>query len=260
MQQFKSSITFKDITPDFLERYKRWMQDIEIDGAKLHANSIWKALATVRMFWHVAIKEQIIPESNNPFKVFKVGRYKRELKKIKYLKLAEIDAIETVLLSKPLDVVTLQVGWRFLFMCVSGLRISDARLLTDQFLKGDMIEFTPYKTRRSDNAAQVPMINERQQRYLQRTLSYPLPEKPLNDLRDLFNAELRLLVQLAGITQHVTSHFARHTMGSFLVDSSIDTKVAKQILGVKTDEVMNTYMHLKDSKILSEGKKLDGVF
>lgn len=259
LNEFQDPVLFKHITASFLERYKTWMQ-----SDSMHPNSIWKALASLRMVWNEAIREKIIPEQNNPFKAFKVGRYKRDTGKIKYLQLHDIDAIESMLISraKELELITLQIGWRFLFMCVSGLRISDAKLLNDQFLTAsDFIEFRPYKTRRTDNKARIPIGNDRQKRYLQNTLSYALPEKKeLNDFRSLFNTELRMIAQLAGISQPVTSHHARHTMGAFLVDGSVDNKAAKEILGVKTDEVMNTYLHLKQSKLISESKKLDGVF
>jgi site-specific recombinase XerD len=265
LEQFRSSINFKDITPEFLDEYKKWMQaqTKENGQKKLHPNSIWKALGTIRMVWNEAAREKMITEVHSPFRDFKVGTYKRDIEKIKYLELAHIDMIESVLISRAdyLDRLTLQVGWRFLFMCVTGMRISDARLFTDRLLKGsDILEFQPYKTRRSANTAQVPIANERQQRYLQKTLAYSIPIKELGTMRKMFNDELRVIAQLAGIMIRVTSHVGRHTMGSFLVDGNVDHKAAKAILGVKSDDVMNTYMHLKASKLLSEGKKLDAVF
>ena len=122
------------------------------------------------------------------------------------------------------------------------------------------MEFSPYKTRRSGNKAQVPISNDRQQRYLQITLNLSFPIKNLDYARQIFNEELVLISQMAGIGMHITSHVGRHSMGSFLVDGSIDNKAAQAILGVKSDEVLRTYMHLKKSKLVSEAEKLDRIF
>lgn len=266
LKQYRDKIAFKDITVHWLTEYSNWLHTcsyLKVDEKRLHSNSIWKALSFIRMVWHEAVKQKIIADTQKPFNAFQVGNYKRVIKKIKYLNIEQVDAIEKMLIERNDSLLprTLQVGWRFLFMCVSGLRISDAWQLPDIIIKGFMMEFNPHKTKRSGNTAQIPVSNERQQRYLQKTLEVSFYKvKTLEYARELFNEELRLIGRLAGIDMHITSHVGRHSMGSFLVDSSIDNKAAKLILGVKSDEVIRTYMHLKESKLISEAKKLDGVF
>lgn len=265
LQQYLPKITFKEITAPWLTQYREWLQnsDSKNGTGKIHSNSIWKALSFVRMVWHEAVQQKIISSAGDPFKNFRVGKYKRVIEKIKYLKIDQIDAIEKMLIEREsfLDLLTLQIGWRFLFMCVTGLRISDAWQLSDIIIKGSfLMEFSPHKTRRSGNRAQVPIANERQQRYLQKTLQFSFPKKSMSYTLFLFNRELRIIAQLAGINMHITSHVGRHSMGSFLVDGSIDSKAAQVILGVKSDEVMKTYLHLKETKLLSEASKLDAVF
>ena len=49
-------------------------------------------------------------------------------------------------------------------------------------------------------------------------------------------------------------------MGSFLVDGGVEEKAAMSILGVKSNKVIKTYLHLKQSKLVSEANKLKNVF
>ncbi len=263
LMQYRLKLNFKDIQPDFLNNYRSWMQFeyLKKDKTHLDKNSIWKAFSFIRMVYNQAIKDQIILPDDNPFKKFEVGSYEENTDKIKWLELNQIESIEKVLIEKEMPVLTRRIGWRYLAMCVSGLRISDAMYLDDMYFndRGDL-EFKPYKTRRYKNKAQVPIISERQQRYFEMTLSMPLPQTDHKSFRTTFNNHLRIISAMAGISLDFTSHSARHTMGSFMVDAGIEDKAAKAILGVKKDKVLNTYMHLKQGKLNKEAEKLKNVF
>lgn len=266
MKEYSEELSFRELTVTFLEKYKLWLQNEyrqKSSKKPLDQNSIWKAFKFVRMVYNEAVKNEIIQPEENPFKKFDVGAYKTNDEKIKYLERDEIDRLEKLLSSgsSGLQELTVRVGWRFLAMCVSGLRISDAMNLDDMFFndKGDL-EFTPHKTRRHGNKAQVPIISDRQRKYLEKSLELPLPKTDPKNFRTTFNIHLKILAAAAGIKTNLTSHVGRHTMGSFLVDAGVDTKAAMAILGVKREKVIQTYMHLKESKLQQEAKKLKNVF
>ncbi len=264
MQQFRKVLLFKDLTVKFLEEYKVWLQTgyLKKDKKRLEHNSIWKALSFVRMVYNEAVKEEVIIADSNPFKKFKVGSSVTDMSKIKYLDRQQIDKLEQLLLNEShrLQELTLKIGWRFLAMCVTGLRISDAMLLNEALFNdaGDL-EFTPYKTRRHGNKAQIPISSERQLNYLRRTLALPLPQQEAKSFRTTFNDHLNILSAMASLP-HITSHVGRHTMGSFLVDANIEKKAAMSMLGVKKETVIDTYLHLKESKLKTEAEKLKNVF
>lgn len=262
LQEFRKVILFKDITVKFLEDYKVWMQVIyqKKDKTRLQHNSIWKALGFIRLVYNEAIKQDIILPENNPFKKFDVGSCETNMEKIKYLDVAQMEKIESVLEGNQLQDLTVRVGWRFLAMCVSGLRISDAMLLNDAlFNDAGHLEVIPHKTRRHGNKALVPMISNRQIKYMQKTLSLPLPKTNAKSFRTTFNIHLNLLAAHAGLP-HLTSHMGRHTMGSFLVDAGIEKKAAMAMLGIKKETVIDTYLHLKESKLNKEAEKLRNIF
>ncbi len=264
LKKFQPAITFNQITDQFLQKYKEWMQQTyrKKNGTMLEPNSIWKALSFIRTVWNDAERNSLVSDFYSPFKNFKVGRYKQAIEKIRFLELHELEAVEKMLIERAgqLDIETLQVGWRFLFMCVSGLRISDAKSLTDASLKNSILSITPHKTKRHGNTATVHLVTERQHRYYQKTMELSIPEKSKDRLYKVFNDQLQLIARLSGINKHITSHTGRHTMGSFIVDGNVDDKAAKEILGIKNSEVIRTYMHIKEQKLLSETAKLGNVF
>ncbi len=263
MQQYQESLQFNQITVKFLESYKLWLQNTyrKKDQKKLHKNSIWKALGFIRMVYNQAVKDEIILNEDNPFKKFEVGSYEENYQKIKYLELNQVQLIEKALLEKLelLDQLTISIGYRFLAMCVLGMRISDAMRLNEAFLNdAGQLDFKPHKTRRYNNTAVVPIQTDRQKKYLQETLRRPLPETDPKSFRTTFNNHLKILAAAAGVPM-ITSHAGRHTMGSLLIDAGIDKPAAKKMLGVKSDRTFDVYAHLKQSKLLSEAQKLNNV-
>lgn len=264
LQTFRQELTFKQLTPDFLRSYKIYLQTTYKKENKkpLDNNSIWKAFKFIRMVYNEAVKNETILPDGNPFKVFDVGAYKQDLEKIKYLELQQVEAIERTLTEKRhmIEDLTYYIGWRFLAMCVLGIRISDAMHLSQAYFNdaGDL-DIKPYKTRRHDNRAQVPIVTERQRRYLQVTLQHTLPDTDPKSFRTTFNNHLKIIAAHAGININLTSHVGRHTMGSFLVDANIEEKTAMAMLGVKSDKTIKNYMHLKQSKLKSEAAKLGNI-
>ena len=261
---FRSELSFHQLTLSFLQDYKHWLQNVytKKDGTRLHKNSVWKAFAFMRMIYNEAIKEEMILPDNNPFKKFQVGTFEQDLGKIKYLGLAEIERIEDILKSKNqiLEPLTVSVGWRFLAMCVSGIRISDAMNFDDlMFNDAGNLELIPHKTRRHGNKAYIPVISGRQRTYLNMALEHKLPKQDAKIFRKTFNDHLKIICAMAGI-RAVTSHAGRHTMGSFLVDAGVQEKAAMTMLGVKSEKVIRTYLHLKESKLQVEALKLKNVF
>jgi integrase/recombinase XerD len=263
MMQFKPELSFHQITLQYLNQYKQWLQNeyLKEDATPLHKNSIWKALGFIRMVYNCAIKDEVILPDSNPFKRFSVGSYEQDIKKIKFIDTKDMDRLEEVLKTDDsLPDITKKIGWRFLCMCVTGMRISDAMRLDEYFFNdnGDL-QFNPHKTRRHGNTATLPITWDRQRRYLEISMQHKFTNTNPKTFRTTFNDNLKVLAALAKIKINLTSHVGRHSMGSFLVDANVDTLPAMQMLGVKSKNVIKTYMHLKQEKLKSEAEKLSGL-
>jgi site-specific recombinase XerD len=263
LAQFQPSTPLHQVTPKWLEKYQLWLQNTyrKKDGKLMDPNGIWAAFKFIRMVMNQAQEDQLILPEQNPFKQFKFDGYKAHSEKVKWLDLDQLGKLETVLRTRDLQPMTVGVGWRFLAMCVLGMRISDAMRLNDAFYNdaGD-VSFKPHKTRRHGNTATIPIVSDRQRLYLQETMARPLPETDPKNFRTTFNIHLKILAAAAGLPTQLTSHMGRHTMGSFLVDAGIDKKAAMAMLGVKSEKVIETYMHLKQSKLQEEAAKLRKIF
>lgn len=259
MMQFQPELSFKQITPQWLTSYRNWMQTtyVKKNGKPMHKNGIQKAFAFIRMAYNEAIARKIIVGDASLFKDFKVGSYEQQTDKIKWLEKTDMEKLEETLLNKSMPDLTRRVGWRFLAMCVTGMRISDAMQFKADFFndRGDL-QFKPYKTKRHQNEAHVPIVSESQHRYFQMTLANPLPQIESENFRNTFNDHLKILAALAGIDVHLTSHVGRHTMGGLLVDAGIETRPAMKMLGIKSKKTIETYMHLKEEKLRTEANKL----
>lgn len=263
LKHFSPTLDFHQITVDFLEKYEYWMYNVYLkkDGSKMHKNGIWKALGFVRLIFNEAVSNGEYICDNNPFTKFDVGGYVTDMEKIKFLEINEIDKIERELLKNVnLSETTLAVGWRFLAMCVTGMRISDAKNFDDMFInENNELEYVPHKTRRHQNTARLPLTSPRQARYINETLKRPLPDLQLDSYRKMFNDHLKIIAAAAHITTHITSHVGRHTMGGIIVDAGIEREPAKKILGIKSDKTLEVYKHLKADKLKKEADKLRNI-
>jgi len=263
VESYAAGLGLSAVTPDWLQQYRIYMQGVYFkkDGTRLSINGIWNAFKFIRMVFNQAVEERVILPEQNPFASFKFDAYQQNTEKIKFLEMGDVEALENVLLTRHLPDLTLAVGWRFLAMCVCGMRISDAMRLNLAFFDdAGNLAFKPHKTRRHNNQANIPVVSERQRRYLQKAVLHTLPGTDPKNFRTTFNNQLKVLAAAAGIDVNLTSHVGRHTMGSFLVDASVDKKAAMAMLGVKSEKVIDTYMHLKQSKLQSEALKLKNVF
>lgn len=261
--QFHPNVEFHQITPDWLVEYRIWLKETyqKKDGKPLEKNSIWKALSFVQMVYKYAIKKQIVLAETDPFVEFSVGGYETNHDKIKYLEIQEVDALEKTLTERTdLPEMTTKVGWRYLAMCVSGMRISDAMRLNEFYFNsvGDL-EFNPHKTRRHNNTATIPLRTDRQRRYFARTMRDQFPETDPKNFRTTFNHHLKVLAAAAGIRLDITSHSGRHTMGGLLVDAGVETSAKKAIMGVKSSKTLDVYSHLKQDKLNMEADKLGNI-
>ncbi|MFT3679478.1 MAG: site-specific integrase [Ferruginibacter sp.] len=261
MRQFKPTLLLSDLTPEFLVKYKEWMQNdyLKKDGFKMEKNSIWKALSFLRTVCNEAIDKGLMRRESYPFEGFEIGSCDTDPSKVKYLELKEIKAIEAVLIKMQLEPMTINIGWRFLAMCVTGMRISDSMRLDESFFNdAGYLSFTPHKTRRHGNKVLLPIVSDSQRYYLQQAIDHPIPGKNPKSFRTVFNEHLKILAAHAGIKINLTSHVGRHTMGSIMVDADIQEKPAMAMLGIKSNKTIKIYSHLKESKLVAEANKLKG--
>lgn len=244
---YAPSLQFGDIDARWLTRYEKYVREtLGNEG-----NTPWKALKFIRTMLYDA-QITIGRHIHNPFqlKEYKMPPYIDPEKDGLYLH--ELDRLEK-LLDEPHPTVIKIFTAKFLFMCYTGLRISDAKRFTEDFIKnGERIIITSKKTGITTNTK----IHNRLRNILLRLKD--LPEKKISDQK--FNVYLKTIAGLAEVTRlNASSHLGRHTFGCLLAEAGVSEEEAMELMGVKSKSVVRVYYKLRQPQIDRAADKLNGL-
>ena len=250
-QYCDDSTTFADITPEWLEGFKEFLEYVEKDTkraaakkkgtmefAGLSQNSKHSYFCKVKACINQAFDEHIIMV--NPLhkvKGFKSGDPKRE-----YLTWDEVVALANT----PCRNAVLKRA--FLFSCFSGLR------------KSDIIELTWGQIREFDGMTRIvfEQVKTGGMEYLdlpdQAVLYLGARRDPKDKIFAGFHygngllAELRRWCLKAGITKDITFHCGRHTFAVLLLEFGADIYTVSKMLGHRQLSTTEVYAKVVDKK------------
>lgn len=181
--------------------------------------------------------------SVNPFAQFKLVKPKND---ITYLTLNELKILE----QKDLHTYRLEnVRDLFLFQCYTALSYSDMAQLTEADIQYD-----------SENR---PFIQKQRQK-TSVTYTIPLLPKALAILakydyqlpclsNQKYNAYLKEIADLCGITKNLHTHLGRHTFATVALNSGIPIEIVSKVLGHSSIKMTQShYAKLLDSTIISK--------
>lgn len=244
LKAFAPSLQFGDIDARFIMRYEKYLRE----KLKNKGNTPRKSLKFIRKILYAA-------KGLTPHNPFEEGDYKmpRELPTERDgLYLDELKGLEK-LLEQPHPVVIKILTAKFLFMCYTGLRISDAKRFKEDFIKnGERLVVTSIKTGITTNTK----IHNRLQNILLRLKE--LPDKSISDQK--FNEYLKIIAELAGISRlNVTSHLGRHTYGCLLAEAGVSEEEAMELMGIKDKKIIRVYYRLRQPQIDKAAEKLNAL-
>lgn len=244
LKAYAPSLQFGDIDARWLTKYEHWLKE------HFQGNTPWKSLKFVRKILYAAGPGIV---HHNPFEheEYKLMPYNQPLKDGLYIE--ELDRIEAIF-DKPVPVMLKIVAAKFLFMCYTGLRISDAKKfrVEDHLHNGERIIITSQKTGVTTNLK----IYGRLARVLERLQE--LPEKKFSDKN--FNEWLKTLAEACEIDRIVlTSHVGRHTLGCLLAELNIPIEVAQKIMGHKRTNTTKIYYNIRQSNVDDKTDRLNSL-
>lgn len=229
----KDDVAFKDITPSWLDEFKKFL---------LHNLKEITASTYFSMFCqliNLAFRYDYIQD--NP--VLKIKKIPRPPSQRTFLTLEEVARLHNTPNPHP------ESKRAFLFACFSGLRYADVVAMKwsqiEETNDGKILHFKQQKTGRWE----MMYLADQAVEYL---------GKPKGDNELVFNplSKKRLRLNLikwakdAGIKKHVTFHVARHTFATMALNIGVDLKTVSKLLGhseIKTTEIY--------AKILDKTKK-----
>lgn len=240
LQEFQNEISFGDITPHFLSRYKAWM----INKRGNSDNTIWKAFKFINTMINDAIKGGNIKE--NPFKEFDRGQYKQG--KRDYLEISDCDKIQGLLQTQIPEHLKLIVNY-YLFMCYTGFRFQDAVEKFDpaqHLINNERIIIDTQKFNVEVNI----LVHSRLRQVLEVVKRHPLKISNKD-----FNKYLKVIAAVAEVNVNLTAHVGRHTFGATLAELDVPIEKAQKLLGHKDKRSTEIYYHIKNKSLDKEMAK-----
>jgi integrase/recombinase XerD len=244
---FAPTLQFGDIDKRWLIRYENYMREVLGNNG----NTVWRSMKFIRTMLYDAQDTLGKQQIHNPFdeKEYTIPSYTDPEKD--GLTIEELDKIEE-LLTQPVPTILKIVSAKFLLMCYTGLRISDAKRFTNEHIIDGRIVITSKKTGTTTRLK----IHNRLQRIL--TALTELPEKSFAD--QSFNEWLKVVADTTEITRmNLSSHTARHTFGCILAESGVSQEEAMELMGVKDKGVLRVYYQLRQPQIDTAAEKLNSL-
>lgn len=235
LKLFAPILSFGDIDAKFLTRYQNYMvHDLGNTG-----NTPWKSLKFLRTMLYDA--GGLAP--GNPFKnkTFRMPAYQPTYKEGLYI--YECDKLEEIF-NEPVPVMYKVAAAKFLFMCYSGLRISDAKRFDvkkhlvnkERIIMQTKKEGTMFNLKLHDRLSNIlTILNE-------------LPQKTLSDQK--LNQWLKVIAEYKELSRiKLTNHIGRHTFGCILAEMEVPIEVAQRLMAHKRIESTRIYYTLRQKKI-----------
>ena len=181
---------------------------------------------------------------NNPFAMITINRVTKEVQKLSKDEVKRIEdkhfAIERLNRVKDL----------FLFQCYTGLSYCDMAMIVKDDIKMNGETFYVKKKRKKTNVEYISVLNDKAMSILHK-YNYVLPV--LSNQK--YNAYLQEIRELCYITIPLTTHIARHTCATMLLNNGTPLEIVAKVLGHSNLNQTKHYAKMLDSTIISYFKE-----
>ena len=248
LKEFRPAATFADISFEFVQDFDRHMKRKKIgDNARAKYHTI------LRKFILLAQKKRRrVP---NPYEQFKVRSVAVERV---WLSVEEVDTLVKLYQAATLGEQLQRALRHFLFQVVTSVRISDLHLLTRSDVEGDLLVFSPQKTRRQRKVVKIPLSKLAKQLIREGEgkgdFLFDMPADATTNIR------LKEIARAAGIKKRLTTHVGRHTFGFLYLLMGGKIEELREIMGHSKMETTQIYTHTDHDRKVAGVLKFDQVF
>lgn len=154
-----------------------------------------------------------------------------------------------------LDMIEHEVLRRFLFSCLTGLRISDTHRITSEHIQGDCIIFSPSKTRRTGKTVTIPLPAAAKKLIEGRKgkLFAPFADQSINRI-------LKRIAKTCEVNERLSYHSARDTFGTIFIELGGDIKSLCDLMGHSSTKITEIYLKMADSRKVQLMNNFDKLF
>lgn len=240
-------VDIKQIDDRFLEKYADHLRDT------IGESTVWVRIKDIKSYLSYAKRQKLAINENHT--LFKVSLEEPDPN---WLEEHELQAMLDMYFNPETSVLNKRNLRAFLFASFTGLRISDLKRFNKKWISDNEFSFIPQKIRASKKDPKpivIPII--------------PLARDFINDLSaesfelpedQVYNRELKVLGDKAGITKKLTSHVARHTFATWLAIDGVPVLIISKLLGHKKQETTMRYIHIAEMYKATEMMKMQRRF
>ena len=246
LQDFKKDITFSEATFEFITAFEYYLQ-----SKGYHTNTIAKHMKHLKRHINAAINKEYMDMQKYAFRKYKIKMVEtghthlspEELAKLENLKLAG----KQMKYQKTLDA--------FLFCCYAGMRYSDfVNMKEENIVEIHQDTWLIYKSVKTGTEVRLPLY------LLFCGKGIRILNKYQSNLQDFFclksnsnvNKELAAIAQLAGVSQKISFHPARHTNATLLIYNGVNITTVQKLLGHKSVKTTQLYSNVMDVTIVND--------
>lgn len=237
-QLYFPTLKFSELTYNTVAEFER-----RCVAEGLARNSISGHHKVIKTYINLAYKEGVYayPPGQHPYANFKVPRIKGNRA---YLDADELAALEQGALPANLD----PYRQMFLFICYTGLRISDFMRLDRSMLRGDTLHLVPIKTEDSSSAeVHLPLkdLFGGKPFRIWESFGFEFPNKVAGfDCR--MNTALKQIALLLDIPKKLSCHVGRHTFLTHLAMKTGNVFAVMNLGGLRKVDTAMVYIHLAE--------------
>lgn len=239
LKEFKADLTFAEIDIKFIKNFRNWCRTNKGNSV----NTIQKTFGYFKAYLNIAVREDVINVNT-----LDLINFKRTSVQIVYCTENELNT-----LIKFYDNGEFQDNYHktlrhFLFMCLTGVRISDLKRLKKESIQENVLKFVAYKTReKKGNEINIPLLEKANQLIKQENSQTEF----LFDLyaEQKMNEYLKKIAELAGINKKLRNHAGRHTFATLFLEKTSDLASLQKLLGHSNISETMKYVHISTKKL-----------
>lgn len=245
LRKWKSKLLFSELNNRTAHQFDLWMQK-KTEAKTLNAR--WGHHKNFKTYLNAARKLDDI-NFVNPYTYFKA-----KMEQSRFMPLTKEQLIQLYdYYEEPLIHASHRVVLRaFLFACFTGMRHSDVRRVSLDWIDGEFLEFIPYKTRRFGTKVRMPLTKE-----AMAMLADELEENPSDKLFRSFaeqvdNRYMDEIGKLCDIKMKLCFQIARETFATLYMEEDGKLEVLASFMGHKTTQQSEKYVKIMDQRKKSE--------
>lgn len=240
LKKYKTELTFAEIDLKFINLFRAWLRGPENNNS---LNTVQKTFGYFRAYLNIAFREEIINVNPLDFMILR----RTEVNMV-YLTEAELKKLIDYYKKEEFQENYHKTLRHFLFMCLTGVRISDLKRLKKESIRENTLKFVPYKTRSQKGAElHVPLLDTAKKLIKDENSQNNFLFDVISDQK--MNEYLKKIADLGGVHKKIRNHSGRHTFATLFLEKTNDIASLQKILGHSRITETMKYAHVSTNKI-----------